>query len=78
MTRKMGLQFPLALPVCHLLAPWGFSDPVALADLGRGSAPALPLPIAIMGEEKNAFFVINKTEEGSLLFLGGVISISKK
>lgn len=68
------LRFPLALPGCPLLAPWRFSDLGALADLGRGSAPAY----SYNGGGEKGLFISNRIEGGSLLFLGGVISISKK
>lgn len=44
----------------------------------QGSIPTPALTTAIMGEERKCLFIINETEGGSLSFLGGVISASRK
>lgn len=73
----MGLPISLVLPP-SLFTPWGFSDPAAAADLGQEALPPWLWLQPWWRRRDKCLFIINETEGGSLSFLGGVISVSKK
>lgn len=88
--REAGLLFPLALP-CARSSFLPLALPCALSSFLGDLVIQLPL-LTLAGEHSHTgsdyrhnggrrekcLFIINKTGGGSLSFLGGVISISKK
>lgn len=72
-----GAPVSTGVATCPLLAPWeSVIQPPLLTLAGKHSRTGSDYSADGGGEK--CLFIINKTEGGSLLFLGGVISVSKK
>lgn len=72
-----GCPVSTAVHVCPFLAPWGFSDPVSLADLGRTVLPHCSDYSCHGGGEKSAFLLLIRLREAVYHFWVGCYPSAK-